>query len=113
VDTDFDALMRANLARVFSEHDRATRDAALDELYVDDCVLYDPDGEYRGRRAISDAVDALLARLGAGAAFRATGAAVGHHGMGRLFWESGPVTGTDVVTVRDGRIVTLHVFLDG
>jgi hypothetical protein len=110
--TDFDTLMRANLERVFSEHDRAKRDVALAELYTDDAVLYDPEGEAQGRDAISDAVDGLLGRLGPGARFEATGPAVGHHDMGRLFWTSGPITGTDVATVRDGRIVTLHVFLD-
>lgn len=111
--TDFDALMRANLERVFSERDRGARDAALAELYTDDAVLYDPEGEFHGREAISDAVDALLASLPPDATFSASGPAVGHHDMGRLFWASGPITGTDVVTVRDGRIVTLHVFLDG
>jgi hypothetical protein len=110
--TDYDGLMRANLVRVFSEHDRAARDAALAELYTDDAVLYDPEGEFVGREAISDSIDALLGRIGPEARFEATGDAVGHHGMGRLVWKSGPITGTDVVTVRDDRIATLHVFLD-
>ena len=70
------------------------------------------DVDFDGRAAISDSVDALLSRLGPEASYRATGPAVGHHGMGRPFWEAGPVAGTDVVTVRDGRSVTLQVFLD-
>src|SRR4051794_12421360 len=110
--SDDDALLRANLTRVFSEHDRAARDAALAELYVEDAILYDPEGEFHGRAAIPDSVDTLLGRLGPDARFEAAGPAVGHHGMARLFWKSGPITGTDVATVRDGRIVTLHVFLD-
>jgi len=50
--------------------------------------------------------------------FTALGPAVGHHGVGRLRWQSGPpdgpaaVTGTDVARIEGGWIHTLHVFLD-
>ena len=51
-------------------------------------------------------------------AFVAIGPAVAHHGVGRLRWASGAVggpvavTGTDVARFTDGKIQTLHVFLD-
>jgi len=51
-------------------------------------------------------------------AFTAIGPAAGHHGVGRLRWQSGPsngpaaVTGTDVAHFQGGLIQTLHVFLD-
>ena len=38
---NFDALMRANVARVFSERDVGRRRAALEELYTDDAKLYE------------------------------------------------------------------------
>ena len=104
---DYDNLMQANLARVFGERD------------ADDATLYEPpDAAATGHAAISQAVEALLANLPPNFVFTAIGPAVGHHGMGRLRWQSGPpdgpaaVTGTDVAQIEGGRIQTLHVFLD-
>lgn len=116
--TDYDALMRSNLLRVFGEHDVDRRIEAIRELYAEDAVLNEPHAAAAGHRAISDAVSALLASLPPDFVFSAAGAAVGHHGVGRLNWRAGPpngpvaVTGTDVAHVENGRIVSLHVFLD-
>jgi hypothetical protein len=116
---DYDGLMQANLARVFGERDAALRMKAVAELYADDATLYEPpDASATGHAAINQAVEALLANLPPGFVFTAVGPAVGHHGMGRLRWRSGPpngpaaVTGTDVAQIAGGRIQTLHVFLD-
>lgn len=116
---DYDSLMQANLTRVFGERDASRRIKAVAELYADDATLYEPpDAEATGHAAISLAVEALLANLPPNFAFTAIGPAVGHHGMGRLRWRSGPpdgppaVTGTDVARIEGGRIQTLHVFLD-
>jgi hypothetical protein len=115
---DYDGLMQANLARVFNERDVARRMKAIAELYANDATLFEPDASATGHDAISQAVDTLLASLPPDFAFTANGAAVGHHGVGRLRWQSGPpngpvaVTGTDVVRFEGGRIQTLHVFLD-
>jgi hypothetical protein len=116
---DYDSLMQANLARVFGERDAARRMKAIAELYADDAVLYEPpDTSATGHAAISEAVEALLSNLPPNFAFTAMGPAVGHHGMGRLRWRSGPpkgpaaVTGTDVARFEGGRIQSLHVFLD-
>ena len=115
---NFDALMRANLARVFSERDGRRRRAALEELYTADAKLYEPDNEFTGRDAICGAVDALIARLPPEFVFTPVGIAVGHHRLGRLAWRAAPpggaavVTGTDVVQVEAGRIKSLHVLLD-
>jgi hypothetical protein len=116
--TDYDALMRANLARVFGERDAARRIEAIRELYAADAVLHEPQASATGHAAISEAVSALLASLPPDFVFTAAGPAVGHHGLGRLNWRSGPpggpvaVTGTDVARVEDGHIRSLHVFLD-
>jgi hypothetical protein len=115
---DYDDLMQANLARVFGERDASRRAKAIAQLYPDDAILYEPDGSATGHAAINQAVKALLASLPPNFVFSAIGPAVGHHGMGRLRWQSGPpngpvaVTGTDVARVEGGRIQTLHVFLD-
>ena len=115
---DLDALMRANMLRVFGERNADRRRAALAELYAEDATLYDPETVATGREAISAAVDALLRNLPPDFAFTAAGPAVGHNGAGRLFWRAGPpggpvaVTGTDVAFVEGGRIKRLYVFVD-
>ena len=116
---DYDGLMQANLARVFGERDASRRMKAIAELYAGDATLFEPpDAAATGHAAINQAVEALLANLPPNFAFTAMGPAVGHHGMGRLRWRSGPpngpaaVTGTDVARIEGGRIQTLHVFID-
>jgi hypothetical protein len=115
---DYDSLMQANLARVFSERDAARRLKAIAELYAADAVLYEPDTEAKGHAAISGAVDALWSHMPPNFVFRALGPAVGHHGIGRLRWQAGPpngpvaVTGMDVAHFEGDRIHSLYVFLD-
>ncbi len=115
---DYDERMQANLVRVFGERDAARRTAAIRDLYAEQAVLYEPDASATGHAAIGAAVEALLRRLPPNFVFTAMGPAVGHHGVGRLRWRAGPpdgpaaATGTDVARFQDGRILTLHVFLD-
>jgi SnoaL-like domain len=115
---DLDALMQANIARVFNERNSDRRRAALVELYAENATLYDPETVATGREAISAAVDKLLRSLPPDFVFTAAGHAVGHNGAARLFWRVGPpngpvaITGTDVAHVEDGRIKRLYVFVD-
>lgn len=118
VSIDYDGLMQANLARVFGERDASRRTKAVAQIYADDAILYEPDASAKGHVAINQAVTALLASLPPNFVFTAIGPAVGHHGVGRLRWQSGPangpvaVTGTDIARIEGDRIQTLHVFLD-
>lgn len=115
---DYDSLMHANLTRVFGERDSSRRIKAIAELYADDATLYEPDTEAKGHAAINRAVESLLSHLPPNFAFTSIGPAVGHHGIGRLRWQSGPpngpvaVTGMDVAHFEEGRIHSLYVFLD-
>ncbi len=116
---DYDSLMQANLKRVFGERDASLRMKAIADLYADDAVLYEPpDASATGHAAIGKAVETLLSSLPPNFVFTAIGPAVGHHGLGRLRWQSGlpdgpaAVTGMDVARIEGGRIQTLHVFLD-
>ena len=115
---DFDALMQANLVRVFGERNVDRRRAGLRELYAEDATLFEPQAVVIGQEAISGAIDTLLASMPPDFVFTPAGPAAGHNGVGRLFWRAGPpggptaVTGTDVVHVEGGRIKSLHVFLD-
>lgn len=115
---DYDALLRANLDRVFNERDALKRMTAVEELFSDEPTMYEPDGVVTGRQAISDVAGALLKQFGDDFAFVPEGVAVGHHGLGLLTWHAGPkagpviVSGADVAEVQDGRIVRLWVLLN-
>jgi SnoaL-like domain len=115
---DYDGLMQANLARVFGERDAGRRLEAIRELYAEDAVLNEPHATARGHIAICDAVTALLASLSSDVVFTAIRPAIGHHGIGRLQWRSGPadgpavVTGMDIAHFKDNQIHSLTVFLD-
>ncbi|MGA8556709.1 MAG: nuclear transport factor 2 family protein [Candidatus Acidiferrales bacterium] len=53
-------LLIRNLRDVFGENDPARRRAAIDEIYTEDCVFYDPSkGVYRGRDEIDRIAGAL------------------------------------------------------
>jgi SnoaL-like domain len=116
--SEFDALMQANIVRVFNERDADRRRIALSELYSEGATLYDPETVATGWDAISRAVEDLLLRLPPDFVFSATGHAVGHNGAARLFWRVGPsdgpvaVTGIDVAHIENGRIKLLYVFVD-
>jgi hypothetical protein len=92
--------------------------AAIRALYSEDAVSFEAHSSSKGHAEIAAAVTALLTSLPPAFVFSSAGPAVGHHGVGRLFWRSGPlngpvaVTGTDVAHIENGHIQTLHVFLD-
>ena len=111
-------LLTRNLHDVFGENDPARRRAAIDELFTEDCVFYDPSGGvYRGRDEIDRVAGAIRAthpdfryqpiaepeELGDG---------------GRIQWVSGrpgeapAYAGTDFIIARDGRIAALYLFFD-
>ena len=55
-------LLTRNLSDVFGENDPARRRAALDELWTEDGVFYDPKtGVHRGRDEIDRIADAIKA----------------------------------------------------
>jgi hypothetical protein len=85
---------------------------------IADAILTEPEGEFKGQAAISEAVTELLSKLPPTFSFKQLGVAIGHHGVGRSLWKAGPpngppaVTGMDVAHFKDGRIERLFVFLD-
>lgn len=115
---DYDALLRANLERIFNERDPARRDAAIADLYVVDPVMYEPDAIVAGRQAISDVAGKLLDNFGPDFAFVPEGKGLGHHGMATLRWHAGTpgnpatVIGADTAEIIEGRIARLWVLLD-
>ncbi len=112
------ALLTRNLHDVFGENDPARRRAAIDAIYTEDGVFYDPSrGVYRGRDEIDRVAGAIRATH---PDFRyqpiAAPEEVGNGG--RIRWVSGrpgepPVyAGTDFIIARDGRIAALYLFFD-
>ena len=111
-------LLTRNLRDVFGEVDPARRRAAIDELFTEDCVFYDPgQGVYRGR----DEIDRIAG------AIRATHPDFQYQPIaepeevgdgGRIKWVSGrpgeapAYAGTDFIVARDGRITALYLFFD-
>jgi hypothetical protein len=107
-----------NLHDVFGENDPVRRRAAVDEIYQEDVVFYDPNGGiYRGRDEIDHIAGVIKAthpdfvyqpisppeELGDGC---------------RVRWVSGSpgkppaYAGTDFIIVRDGKITAIYLFFD-
>src|ERR1700753_2664488 len=108
--TGLSDLMLRNLHGVFGENDTARRRAAVDEIFHDDAVFYDPNGGvFRGR----DEIDRIAGVIKATHPdFRDSPLAppeVMGDG-GRVRWVSGApgqpaeYAGTDFVVARDGKI---------
>ena len=111
-------LLIRNLQEVFGENDPARRRAAVQELYTEDGVFYDPSkGVYRGR----DEIDRIAGEI------RATHLDFRYQPIaepeeagngGRVRWVAGrpgeapAYAGTDFIIARDGRIAALYLFFD-
>ena len=52
-------LLTRNLHDVFGENDPGRRRAAIDEIFTEDCVFYEPRGVYRGRDEIERVAGAI------------------------------------------------------
>jgi hypothetical protein len=111
-------LLTRNLQDVFGENDPARRRAAIDEIFTEDCVFYDPrGGVYRGREEIGRIAGVVKATH---PDFRyepiAEPEEVGNGG--RVPWVSGrpgeapEYAGTDFIITRDGRIAAVYLFFD-
>ena len=92
--------------------------AAIEEIFTEDCVFYDPMGDvYRGRDEI-DRVAGTLRATHSDFQYRpiAKPEKVGDAGRGR--WVEGPpgktptIAGTDFIIARDGQIAALYLFFD-
>jgi SnoaL-like protein len=111
-------LVIRNLQEVFGENDPARRRAAIQELYTEDCVFYDPKkGVYRGREEINRIAGEIRATH---PDFRYKPIAEPEEAGngGRIRWVAGrpgeapAYAGTDFIIARDGRIAALYLFFD-
>jgi hypothetical protein len=111
-------LLTRNLRDVFGDNDAARRRAAIDEIYAEDCVFYDPnEGVYRGRDEI-DRVAGAIRATHPDFRYQPIAAPEELGNGGRIQWVSGrpgeaaAYAGTDFIIARDGRIAALYLFFD-
>ena len=111
-------LLTRNLQDVFGENDPSRRRAAIDEIWTEDGVFYDPTkGVYRGREEIDRVAGAIKATH---PDFRYQPIAEPEESGngGRVQWVSGrpgeapEYAGTDFIIARDGRIAAVYLFFD-
>ena len=111
-------LLLRNLRDVFAEIDPAPRRKAIDELWHEDGVFYDPNsGAHRGR----DELDRIAGKVKATHPdFRYSPISAPEEigDGGRVRWVSGSpgkppaYAGTDFIVARGGKIAALYMFLD-
>ena len=111
-------LLTRNLHDVFGENDPARRRAAIDEVFSEDCVFYEPGGGvYRGRDEI-DRIATAIRATHPDFRYQPIAAPEELGDSGRLQWVSGRLgeapayAGTDCIIARDGRIAAVYLFFD-
>lgn len=111
-------LLTRNLQDVFGEGEAARRRAAIDELFTEDCVFYDPtSGAHRGCDEI-DRVAGAVRSTHPDFHYLAIAEPEELGNGGRIKWVAGrpgeapAYAGTDFIIVRDGRIAALYLFFD-
>jgi hypothetical protein len=111
-------LLIRNLRGVFGENDPARRRAAIDEIWSEEGVFYDPkSGVHRGRDEI-DRVAGAIKATHPDFQYQPIGEPEELGNGGRVQWVSGrsgeapAYAGTDFIIVRDGRIAALYLFFD-
>ncbi len=110
-------LLTRNLHDVFGENDPARRRAAIDEIFTEDCVFYEPRAVHRGRDQIDRVAGAIKATH---PDFRYQSIAKPEElgNAGRIQWVSGRLgeapayAGTDFIITRDGQIAAVYLFFD-
>ena len=111
-------LLIRNLHDVFGENDPARRRAAIDEIFTEDGVFYDPNsGAHRGRDEI-DRIAGAIRATHPDFRYQPIAEATELGNCGRIQWVSGPpgkapaYAGTDFIITQDSRIAALYLFFD-
>ena len=111
-------LLTRNLNDVFGENDPARRRKAIDEIFTEDAVFYDPmGGVFRGRDEI-DGIAGKLRTMHPDFQYQPIGKPEEVGNGGRVRWTEGrprekpEVAGTDFIVTRDGRIAAIYLFFD-
>ncbi len=107
-----------NLHDVFGEIDPVRRRAAIDEIYHEDGVFYDPNGGiYRGRDEI-DRIAGVIKATHPDFQYQPISPPEELGNACRARWVSGSpgkapaYAGTDFIIARDGKIIAVYLFFD-
>ena len=116
--TTISTLLKRNLTDVFGENDPVRRRAAIEEIYTEDAVFYDPNKNvYRGRAEI-DRIAGALRQTHPDFIYQPLAEPEEVGNGGRIRWAEGrpgaapEVAGTDFIIARDGRIAAVYLFFD-
>ena len=111
-------LLLRNLDDVFGEIDPVRRRVAIDEIFHEDAVFYDPKGGiYRGRDEI-DRIAGVIKATHPDFRYQPVSPPEEMGDGGRVRWVSGSpgkppaYAGTDFMIVRDGKIAAVYLFFD-
>lgn len=111
-------LLLRNLHDVFGEIDPVRRRAAINEIFHDNAVFYDPKGGiFRGRDEI-DRIAGVIKASHPDFQYQPISPPEETGDGGRVRWVSGSpgkppaYAGTDFAIARDGKIVAVYLFFD-
>ena len=111
-------LLKRNLTDVFGENDPVRRRAAIEEIFAEDAVFYDPNKNvYRGRAEI-DRIAGALRETHRDFTYQPLAEPEEVGNSGRIRWVEGrpgeapQIAGTDFIIARDGRIAAVYLFFD-
>lgn len=111
-------LLLRNLSDVFGENDPVRRGKAIEELFHEDAVFYDPNGGiFRGRAEI-DRIAGVIKATHPDFAYQPLSPPEEMGDAGRVRWVSGApgkppaYAGTDFIIARNGRIAAVYLFFD-
>ena len=111
-------LLKRNLTDVFGENDPVRRRAAIEEIFAEDAVFYDPNKNvYRGRAEI-DRIAGTLREMHRDFTYQPLAEPEEVGNGGRIRWVEGrpgeapEIAGTDFIIARDGRIAAVYLFFD-
>ncbi len=113
---DAKELLHSNLHEVFAEREPERRWAAIARTYTEDVTFIDPEGQFVGWQALNDQAQRLLDGQLAGFVFEEDGPTYVGTDTAALAWRVGPpgtpvARGIDIVTIRDGRLSSVHTLL--
>ena len=111
-------LLLRNLSDVFGENDPERRRAAIDEIFHEDAVFYDPkSGVFRGRDEI-DHIAGVIKATRPDFKYQPLSPPEELGDAGRVQWVSGTpgkppaYAGTDFIVARNGQIAAVYLFFD-
>jgi hypothetical protein len=103
---------------VWTETDSVKRLALVEKVYVYNIRVIDPEVILNGRAEVSNFIGDLL-KQSPGFKFTTAKPIETHHNTAILSWQFGPaskpdtITGQDIFTIAEDKIISLLVFVDG